>query len=195
MLSKSFVKQFWMALNIKPQSAILCAILTLVIPLPWLLAWIIAAITHEICHCIAVWVCGGRIEQICVSLHGAEIHTCLKNKWQTIFCILSGPAGGLFLLLFSDSFPRIAVCALFQSIYNLIPLYPLDGGRALESFLKIVLPDIAAGNIFHKLEMLTILSIIFGGVVLSIYWKLGWLPVLFILYLLIQTKKIKIPCK
>ena len=49
---------------------------------------------------------------------------------KELICALAGPAGGLILLIFARWIPRIAICAAVQALYNLLPVYPLDGGRA-----------------------------------------------------------------
>ena len=50
-------------------------------------------------------------------------------------CALAGPLGSFSLLLISEYFPEAAVCGLIQGAYNLIPVYPLDGGRLMRCLL------------------------------------------------------------
>lgn len=178
---------------INPQTAILCAILLLMIPLPWMMAWFLSAAFHELCHCIAVWICGGHIERIQIGLFGAEIQSCIENNWQSAFCSLAGPMGGLFLLLFADTFPRLAICALIQTVYNLLPVCPLDGGRMIRSFLSAFCSDQIVNNICQIIEISVF--VIMSVFTLSMIWKLGILPLIFMLFFLLRTKKIKIPCK
>ena len=184
-----------MAHYINTHTAIFFAVLLLTVPLPWLFAWIFAAIIHEACHCLAVWICGGRLEQISVSLQGIEIRSNIENPWQSALCSLAGPIGGAFLLLFADQFPRIAICALIQSVYNILPVYPLDGGHVIRNLLYAVVPSKIAEATCRCLELLTIIAM-YGYVFwLSIFYRLGVLPLFVVIIFLLQTKKIKIPCK
>jgi Zn-dependent protease len=48
---------------------------------------------------------------------------------QEAFCALAGPMGSFLVLLMSEVLPEAALCGLFQGAYNLLPIYPLDGGR------------------------------------------------------------------
>ena len=180
---------------IKPQTAILFAILILTIPLPWLSAWVLAAIVHEAGHCIGVWICGGHLEQISLSLQGTEILSTLENRWQAVFCSLAGPIGGMLLFIIANQFPRLSICAFLQTIYNLLPIYPLDGGRMVYNLLLVIFPVKMAENVFRGVEFLVITSLVAFAMVLCFALKLGCLPVLFVIIFLVQTKRIKIPCK
>ncbi len=59
------------------------------------------------------------------------------SSGKSVICILSGPMGSLLLFLFVRWIPRIAFCGLLQGIYNLLPIYPLDGGRVVRCMLDL----------------------------------------------------------
>lgn len=171
-------------IDIRPNTYIYMVLLLFLIPIKWILAWVFAAGFHEICHLIAVKACGGEIYSITVDLGGAKMECSPMSDKKRLFAVLSGPIGGLFPLLFARWIPRTALCCWFLSMYNLLPLLHLDGGRALEIFLG------AKAVIVQRLFLLA-LSI--GAVYLSIVLRFGLLPVVIIALLWLKNRKS--PCK
>ena len=107
------------------------AILLLMIPLRWILAAFLAAGFHELGHCLAVELLGGTILEANVSARGAKLRAAPMSPERELLCVLAGPAVSVALFGLRRLFPRIAVCALIQGVFNLLPIYPLDGGRAV----------------------------------------------------------------
>ena len=174
---------------------IAAALMLLLIPLQWLAAWLIAAVFHEACHCLALVLCREHIAGIHISLFGAKIHAPLLQSWEQLFCTLSGPAGALLLLLTSSRFPHLAVCAFVQSVYNLLPILPLDGGHALSCALTILFSETLAKKIQHYVDCIfygTIILLSFAAVIIL---KMRILYAVFPVVCLLRIKKIKIPCK
>lgn len=114
------------------------ALLLMMLPLPWLLSAVAAAAFHELCHDLAIRICCGQGGLLFLSASGARMTLPPMSRGREAICALAGPLGGLFLLLFARWIPRVALCAAFQSCFNLLPVYPLDGGRALQSLLSLV---------------------------------------------------------
>lgn len=113
------------------------AILILLLPLKWVLAAFCAAAFHEGCHWLAVAMLGGRVYNLRLTPSGAVMETSAMEPWQELICALAGPLGGILLLALSRYAPRLALCAVCQSTFNLLPIYPLDGGRALRAGLQL----------------------------------------------------------
>ena len=120
-----------MHIYIKPNTYIFLTILLFTIPLTWISSWIAAIMFHEFCHYIAVLLCKGKIYRLNIGLFGAEMQCSYMSGLCQVIAVLCGPIGGLFLACLGFYCPRIALCSFFLSIYNLIPLVPLDGGKAL----------------------------------------------------------------
>lgn len=121
---------------IDPLAFFLGAFLLLVLPLHWILAAVIAAVCHELCHMGAVYALGGRVLSFRIGPTGAVMETELDGPGRECIAALAGPAGSFLLLLFGRVLPHVAVCGLIQGAFNLLPLYPLDGGRALRCLLE-----------------------------------------------------------
>lgn len=122
-------------MTVSGQAFVLWALLLLTLPLNWLLAAIIAACWHETCHALAVVLCGGKIWGLHLKGTGVQMEVSPLNRWQTLLCALAGPCGSFLLLLLAPWFPRLALCGLGQGAFNLLPVSPLDGGRAMVSLL------------------------------------------------------------
>lgn len=135
-------------LSISAQAYFFFACGILLLPLPWLLAAVLAAAAHELCHILAARLCGGSVTRFQIGAMGAVIETAPMAGWRNVLCVLAGPLGGLLLTLLYPWFPRLAFCAGLQSIWNLLPVYPLDGGQVLRS----VLTPICSENIRNRIE-------------------------------------------
>lgn len=171
-------------INIRPNTYIYMVLLLFFIPLKWLFAWMLAAGFHEVCHWLAVKLCGGKIYSITIGIGGAKMECGPMTNKKRLFAILSGPLGGLLPLLFARWIPRTALCCWLLSMYNLLPLLNLDGGRAVAVLLG------TKAVIVQKL-FLTALSI--GAVYLSVALQFKLLPLVIIGVLWLKNRKS--PCK
>ena len=180
---------------ITPEACIAAAAMLLIIPFPWALAWILAVIWHELFHCLALILCRKHIQEIIIGSNGAEIISDSLTDLEVLICALAGPFGGFTLLLLSGLFPQLSVCGFLQSIFNLLPLYPLDGGRALQGFAGLILPDRGTKMLCNTVENLFLVLLFAFAVIWMFILKLGFMPLLLAVCLVVYTKKIKTPCK
>lgn len=110
---------------------IILAVSLLIIPVKWILAWHISVIIHEMGHFLAIKILGGQVISFRICGHSCQMESTAVSDIKALLCQLAGPIAGLIPLLFARYIPRIAVCGLFHSLYNLLPIYPLDGGKVL----------------------------------------------------------------
>ena len=175
-----------MEINVKTNTYIYLVLLLFLVPLPWLLAWLVAVAFHELCHWVAVKLCDGEIYRLTVGIGGANMESGMLQEWKSILAVLSGPVGGFALVLLGKWLPRVAVCSWLLSVYNLLPLLPLDGGRALQFLMGDTTYFYIAEKIF-----LCILSL--AAVYAAIFLHLGVLPLAIVGGLWLKNRKT--PCK
>lgn len=154
-------------------SFLLWALMLLVLPLPWLLAAALAAAWHEGCHFLAIALLGGRSVGFRLGVSGAVLDVARLTPRAEFLCALAGPLGGLLLTALWRQFPRLAFCAGIQSFFNLLPIYPLDGGRALGCLLDGLVPEVSRG-ITLAAELLCIGLLMALCLVYRLYFPLFW---------------------
>jgi len=171
---------------VKPNTYLYLAILLLFVPMPWMCAWLVAVMFHELCHWVSVLLLGGRIYRIMIEIGGIKMEADSLSDNKRLIGILCGPIGGFGLVFMSRWFPRVALCSLILSTYNLMPVLPLDGGHAL----KIIFRNRSGFYIAEKIILILITIIILH---LSISYHLGVLPMAIVLGLWVRNRNS--PCK
>lgn len=168
------------------------ALLILLVPLNWLLSAVVSVIVHELCHVTAIRCFGRRIYSIRIGMGGALISTQPMPLWQELICALAGPAGGLMLLLLARWVPLIALCSSFHTLYNLLPVYPQDGGRAFRCGAKLLLPGKWADFICRFAEYTCLAGVGVLGIYGTFILNAGAFPLIFAILFLYRSHRMKI---
>ena len=168
------------------------AIMMLLLPIRWILASLLAAFVHEMGHYIAVVLCDGSVRNVRVGLWGTVIETAPMLPWRGMICSIAGPIAGFMMIFFSKWLPVTAACAVIQSVYNLIPVFPLDGGRILQNLCQIAGIDESCRLIFEYIVLVSI-----GVLIVYLYfrYRISVLYLLLFAVLLCIRDQIKRPCK
>ena len=117
------------AVELSPAGCLAGALMVLTLPLRLLAAAVLAAAVHESFHILALMFCGNGVRNVRIGFGGAVIETEPLSPFRELVCAAAGPLGSFLCLLLVRAFPLVALCGLFQGTYNLLPIYPLDGGR------------------------------------------------------------------
>lgn len=126
------------------------------------------------------------MESVEIGFGGFQICCSTLYDWQNMIAILCGPLCGLLLVLVRHWIPKVSICSLILSIYNILPILPLDGGRALQILVK-------NKHVFRLIEIIIFIFMFLFGVYFCFILKLGMMPLVLILVLWIRYRKI--PCK
>lgn len=115
--------------EIHPGFFLIAAVYLLSMPLRAMNGMLIAALLHEMGHLLASAFLGGKVRRIVIGAWGIQLQADFSCRWQSGLAILAGPAVSLLLVFLYPEHPSVAIWGLMQCLVNLLPLYPLDGGR------------------------------------------------------------------
>jgi len=118
---------------------------------------IISLLIHEFAHIAIVKAWGGQVRKFRISFMGATawVHGLEKLKlWQRYAVYLAGPAINALIALAAWGRPGfwqyIFINNAVLCIYNLLPVFPLDGGRLAQLFLGNRLGILRANRLLLK---------------------------------------------
>ena len=144
---------------------ILLSLWILVMPWRWLGALAVASGIHELAHILALRLMGVRICGIRFLTRGIYLKVGQMTPVQECVCAAAGPVGSFALLGLIRVFPEAAILGIGQGLFNLIPIYPFDGGRVLRVLMseRILMPKrlLPGGVVAGVLILIIATSLIF----------------------------------
>ena len=150
-----------------------------------LLPFLAAAMLHELSHAAAITLCGGRIRALTFSFADVQMLTTALSYRRELICALAGPLCNVgCCILFSRSFPTFAAFSLLLGLYNLLPVWPLDGGRALFCALMERLGPERAQRVCRTVGVAACAVLSLAGLAASAVLHAGLWPLGMALYLL-----------
>lgn len=112
--------------------------LLLFVSAPWLCAAGTAAVFHELGHILVLLTGKKKVTCIRIGITGARICSAPLTPGEAILSIAAGPAVSLSLAAALRIFPRLAICGIFQGLFNLLPIPGLDGWNLLRAMRELV---------------------------------------------------------
>lgn len=159
-------------------------------------------VVHELCHSLVARASGGHVDKITLFIFGgvAQIDEEPKTPGREFLMAAAGPgaslvlAGTSFVGWMAASAARgpwwvaaplqyLAVINFFVAVFNLLPGFPLDGGRVLRSFLWGVTHDLLKATrwavrvgqlIGWSMVLLAVLSVLRGSADFIWFGLIGW---------------------
>ena len=139
------------------------------------------AIIHELGHLLAGLLLGMKPQKLEIMPYGISVsfklipkdyNRKIKNgnilELKKILVAISGPLTNLVIIIISlqlkfnvFSMLMIIYSNLVLILFNLLPIYPLDGGRTLKGILHILFGQIKAEKYVNKISFVTLIVITF----------------------------------
>ena len=146
------------------------------------LFFLCALMLHEWGHALVLALLHVPVRRIRFGFGDIEMETLLLGYREELLSAWAGPAVNLALwLAMRRTVPTFAAVNLLLGIYNLLPVLPLDGGRALSAALNLLLEERLAVRISFGVSLLVAVCLL--GLSLTMVRKTGLLPLAFALAL------------
>lgn len=161
--------------------------------------FVLFTLIHEISHSLTGILLGLKLRKFEVMPFGFKItfEECKSYKkvsMKKLLIALAGPLTNLSIMTIAIVFKlntNIIYTNLIIGMFNLIPIYPLDGGRILKTILNIKLTPRKVNYILNKISNITIIVLTVSTSVLILYIKN--IAILFVLaylwYIVIRENK------
>lgn len=134
---------------------------------------------HEMGHIAVLYLFKGKAKSITISYYGIGLkHNCDFSNSKMILFLLSGVFINLLFAIFNIQ--REINTALF--FINILPLYPLDGGRALKIMIDSIFDLKSSVVLFRIITCLAVILLIF----LAVYLK-NLSLILIVLYIIVYS--------
>ena len=157
--------------------AALCLLRLLVEPgVFW--SFLAAAAAHEAGHLTAAFALHVKVTGIRLDALDARIRMQASSYRQETICALAGPAASVLLyIVMRKADPACAAISLLLGLFNALPVFPLDGGRALRAMLGLFLPLSRAEAISGWIGLAVCAAGLVGALLGVRKFGLGMMPV------------------
>ena len=172
-------------LEIRPGLVGLCILICFLFPATAFWPFLLLGTLHELGHLAALTLCAVPVTGVRLGAFGAVIDAGPMGPAQEVFCALAGPAVNLFAFwALRRAWPGAAVVSLVLGLCNLLPIRPMDGGRALWAVLIGLLPLSTAMAVCGAMETLALCALGIGA--LALCRRFGAMPAMMYALLLVN---------
>lgn len=176
--------------NLSPLMLMLMAAFIIIDGSTFALYSVLFALWHELWHIIILKL-NKREFVFYTRSHGLELKTGLLSYKEDATVALAGPVSSLLLgacLLPFDTL--LSLCNFAIGILNLIPIWPLDGARALLSLLSLKTDRCRATRIIRILSYIFLLPLCFLSVIILIKTGYNLSLLIVCIFLMIGVKEL-----
>ncbi len=162
------------------------------------------AFVHELGHLVSGICLGLKVKSINIMPLGVSINfEDYSNKYiiKKIVIAISGPLINLIIVIlgiYNEWNEEIIYSNMLIGMFNLIPLYPLDGGRILKYIVQLTSNSKEAEIVTYKLSnILIIILTLIAGIGILLIQNIGVILILGYLWMLViqENKKYRLKMK
>ena len=155
------------SLEVRPGAVVLLSGLYFLLPLRWCARLALTVTVHELGHVTALILCGAQVCGLRMEGCGLVLR-CTPTEGALRTVTAAGPAAGagLFCILRGLGYIACAELSLLFSCVNLLPVLPLDGGRALYAALSALAGERAAERTLDVLGLVLPVALMVLGLAL-----------------------------
>lgn len=186
----------WRSLEITPAFAVFLCVYYYFDPAHTFAPFVTAVTLHEAGHLLLLRILKVRIHKLRLAASGAIIETEPLPYRKEIAVASAGPAvNAALLMLTARQAPMFALVNFCLFAYNLLPFYPLDGGRILRALLHLLLPERVARALECGIAAVCLALLLAFSCYLTCVWHAGLWPVLVCAFLLVRITGTILPEK
>ena len=170
------------------------------------------AFIHELGHLMAGILCGMKPERLEIKPYGVSISFKLfpkdynikigkgsKLEIKKIFVAIAGPIIHLLITLIIVHIPieiftklMIIYANILIMIFNLLPIYPLDGGRIIKSILHILYGKKASERYINNISFITLIAITFiSSIIIYVAQNIAIFIIIIVLWIMYIMEDIR----
>lgn len=139
-------------------------------------------------------VCRVPVRRVLFKISGAVIEGSFRSYSQEFLCAAAGPAAGALLaVLMHRHAPELAILSVLLTVVNLLPIYPLDGGRMLRAALLQRLEEARVRQILSACTFVTCCLLMLGVCWVTIWLQAGVWPMFAALIILWRVGSVRQP--
>lgn len=149
-----------------------------------------ASALHEAGHLLILRLLGVPILRLRLYMSGAILQTPLLAYRRELLAAAAGPAVNALLFYASvQTRPAFALINFALLVYNLLPFYPLDGGRILRALLRDLLGERLGTWIELAIEALCLALLLCAAIWLTCVLHIGLWPIVVYACLLLRIAR------
>lgn len=153
-------------------------------PLQIALPLLLAAFLHELGHYLALRLLGIPVYTLTLTVLGARMSVGSSSIPRTMAATVCGPAANaISAAAMFRLYPTFSFCSFVLFLYNMLPIYPLDGGRLL---LLLAQQCGLPAWLVRLVQGLTLAALALGAMLLTRRGGCGLWPVLLLAALAIR---------